>query len=179
MERYDDKWVAVVTAERMKLSKVEGQVWLTLYQLLLSEHCQQKYEYNDNNKITLLKVLALQSSFSPYFPPSLSFSLPPSLSQLRAYLIEPILEQIPALVDLQRYLEHLAIMEPPASKRQLILEQVCVCVWFHALIIHFQVPVIRDQLLKASNGHWEKLADKHISLLLEPDTARVQKLAKG
>lgn len=138
MERYDDKWVAVVTAERMKLSKVEGQVWLTLYQLLLSEHCQQKYEYNDNNKITLLK--------------------------LRAYLIEPILEQIPALVNLQRYLEHLAIMEPPASKRQLILEQ---------------VPVIRDQLLRASNGHWEKLADKHISLLLEPDTARVQKLAKG
>ena len=79
MERYDDKWVAVVTAERMKLSKVEGQVWLTLYQLLLSEHCQQKYEYNDNNKITLLKVLALQSPFSPYFPPSLSSSLSPFL----------------------------------------------------------------------------------------------------
>ena len=55
-ERYDDKWVPVPPSERLKLSKVEGQVWLTLYQLLLSESCQQKYEFNALNKASLLKV---------------------------------------------------------------------------------------------------------------------------
>ena len=56
MERYDDKWVPIPPSERLKLSKVEGQVWLTLYQLLLSESCQQKYEFNALNKASLLKV---------------------------------------------------------------------------------------------------------------------------
>ena len=55
-ERYDDRWVPVETSERLKISKVEGQVWLALYQLLLSEPCQQKYEFTDHNKSTLLKV---------------------------------------------------------------------------------------------------------------------------
>ena len=55
-ERYDDKWVTVETGERLKISKVEGQVWLALYQLLLSESCQQKYEFTDHNKSVLLKV---------------------------------------------------------------------------------------------------------------------------
>ena len=48
-ERYDDRWVPVETSERLKISKVEGQVWLALYQLLLNE-------FTDHNKSTLLKV---------------------------------------------------------------------------------------------------------------------------
>ena len=44
--------------------------------------------------------------------------------QLRAFLTEPMLDQIPMLGDLQRYLEHLSMMEPPAPKREVILEQV-------------------------------------------------------
>lgn len=35
-----------------------------------------------------------------------------------------MLDQIPVLVELLRYLEHLSMMEPPAVKRELILEQV-------------------------------------------------------
>ena len=50
------------------------------------------------------------------------------MTQLRAYLSEPLLEQIPHLADLQRYLQQLSLMELPAMKRDLILEQVCVCV---------------------------------------------------
>ena len=45
--------------------------------------------------------------------------------QLRAYLTEPLIGQIPHLAELQRYLEHLSFMEPPPIKRDLILEQVC------------------------------------------------------
>ena len=35
-----------------------------------------------------------------------------------------MLDQIPALGELQRYLEHLSMMDPPAPRREVILEQV-------------------------------------------------------
>lgn len=46
--------------------------------------------------------------------------------QLRGYLNEILLDQIPNLIDLQRYLEHLAVVEPPMAKKDLVLEQVSV-----------------------------------------------------
>lgn len=44
--------------------------------------------------------------------------------QLRGFMNEVLLDQIPSLIDLQRYLEQLSIMEPPAIKKDIILEQV-------------------------------------------------------
>ncbi len=44
--------------------------------------------------------------------------------QLRGYLNEILLDQIPNLIDLQRYLEHLAVVEPPIAKKDFVLEQV-------------------------------------------------------
>ena len=44
--------------------------------------------------------------------------------QLRGFMNEVLLDQIPSLIDLQRYLEQLSIMEPPAMKKDIILEQV-------------------------------------------------------
>ena len=46
--------------------------------------------------------------------------------QLRGFMNEVLLDQIPSLIDLQRYLEQLSIMESPAMKRDIILEQVTV-----------------------------------------------------
>ena len=46
------------------------------------------------------------------------------LYQLRSYLNEVLLDQMPVLADMQRYLEQLSMMEPPSSRRALILEQV-------------------------------------------------------
>ena len=43
---------------------------------------------------------------------------------------EVLLDQIPSLIDLQRYLEQLSIIEPPAMKKDIILEQVsCHCLF--------------------------------------------------
>ena len=47
------------------------------------------------------------------------------LLQLRSYLTEPMLDQIPMLGEMQRYLEHLSMMDPPAPRKEVILEQVC------------------------------------------------------
>ena len=44
--------------------------------------------------------------------------------QLRAHLSPVVLDQLPVLADMQRYLEHLSMMEPPPAKRDLLLEQV-------------------------------------------------------
>ena len=58
----DGQWKVIDPADRLKLCKTEGQVWLTLYQLLMDRDCQQKYEFNSYNKATMLKVglVALQ-----------------------------------------------------------------------------------------------------------------------
>ena len=39
---------------------------------------------------------------------------------------EMLLDQLPVLVEMQRYLEQLSMMEPPAVKKELLLEQVFV-----------------------------------------------------
>ena len=44
--------------------------------------------------------------------------------QLRGFLNEVLLDQIPSLMDLQRYLSQLSVMEAPAMKREILLEQV-------------------------------------------------------
>ena len=61
--RYENgQWKVIDPADRLKLCKTEGQVWLTLYQLLMDKDCQQKYEFNSHNKAVILKVCGHESS---------------------------------------------------------------------------------------------------------------------
>ena len=124
-EYYEDgEWREM--RERLRLGKVEGQVWLTLYKLLLDKHCQQKYEFTSTRKATILQVYACTRStqcthtVSKLPVRSASFVC----RQLRKYMSTPLLEQIPHLADLQRYLEQLSFMDPPTAHRELILQQV-------------------------------------------------------
>jgi len=98
MRHIEGKWQKIAYEDRCLMPKIEGQVWLALYQLLLSPHCLQKYEYTDYNKNRITK--------------------------LRAHLNEVVLDQMPHLIQLQRFLEQLSFMEPPTVKKQLVLEQV-------------------------------------------------------
>ncbi|XP_005110410.1 zinc finger MYND domain-containing protein 10 [Aplysia californica] len=113
----DGKWQEVSFEDSLKLTKTEGQVWLALFHLLMEQQCQEKYDLNNYRKNTIIK--------------------------LRSYLTEVLLDQMPVLGELQRNLEHLAIMDPPPAKKDLVLEQ---------------VPEIREKLLKKYNGKWEKIA---------------------
>ena len=40
----------------MTLTKTEGQVWLSLFNLLMNPECNQKYDFNSFNKSQILKV---------------------------------------------------------------------------------------------------------------------------
>ena len=44
--------------------------------------------------------------------------------QLRGFLTEVLVDQLPNLVELQRFLAHLAVTDPAPPKKELILEQV-------------------------------------------------------
>ncbi len=67
---------------------------------------------------------SLHTADQLYIIPFSSPGFFPRYPQLRGYLSEPLLEQIPPLIDLQRYLHQLTLMELPTTTRELILEQV-------------------------------------------------------
>lgn len=133
----DSKWQELDFQESFKITKIEGQVWLALYTLLMNGKCQQKYDLNTNRKNSILK--------------------------LRSHLTEVMLDQLPILVEMQRYLEHLSMMDPPAPARELILEQ---------------VPEIREKILTDNKGKWKKIAKKQSKTCFNPSTADVQAQAK-
>ncbi|XP_032892657.1 zinc finger MYND domain-containing protein 10 [Amblyraja radiata] len=121
LQKYaDGKWYTVPLEDHLKITKVDGQVWIALYNLLLRPDCQKSYDFNNFNKTQLLK--------------------------LQGFLTEVLIDQLPNLVELQRFLSHLAMVDPPPTKKNLILEQ---------------VPEIRDRIFRENSNKWKAIA-KHL-----------------
>ncbi|OPJ80844.1 zinc finger MYND domain-containing protein 10 isoform A [Patagioenas fasciata monilis] len=120
-------WHVVPPEDQVKMTKLDGQVWLALLNLLLSPECQRKYHFNGFNKSQLLK--------------------------LRAFLTDVLIDQLPNLVEMQRFLSHLAVTEPAPPKKDLILEQ---------------VPVIRGHILKNNAGKWEAITKHQVKHIFSP-----------
>jgi hypothetical protein len=56
-EKYEDsQWVKVKKNEMYKLPKIEGQIWIMIYNLVLSPECAKSYEITDYRKNMLLRV---------------------------------------------------------------------------------------------------------------------------
>mmetsp|Transcript_23940 Transcript_23940/g.39924 ORF Transcript_23940/g.39924 Transcript_23940/m.39924 type:complete len:490 (-) Transcript_23940:232-1701(-) len=83
----DHKWQEVKPIDLMKITKLEGQPWLAVYQLLAKETFRERYHLNSFRKGQLLRV--------------------------RKYLNETMLDQLPFLADIQRYMDELAVTEVP------------------------------------------------------------------
>uniref|UniRef100_A0A674IXA8 Zinc finger MYND-type containing 10 n=1 Tax=Terrapene triunguis TaxID=2587831 RepID=A0A674IXA8_9SAUR len=49
-------WHVVPPEDHVRMTKLDGQVWIALYNLLLSPECQRKYNLDGFNKSQLLKV---------------------------------------------------------------------------------------------------------------------------
>ncbi|XP_018428606.1 PREDICTED: zinc finger MYND domain-containing protein 10, partial [Nanorana parkeri] len=57
LQRYENgRWLCVPAEDQQKMTKLDGQVWIALYNLLLRPECQQKYNINNFTKGQLLKV---------------------------------------------------------------------------------------------------------------------------
>ena len=92
-QKYDDqKWSDVAPANLMKLTKLEGQLWLALYNLLCDKEFRQRYYFNTHRKDSLLRV--------------------------RKYINDVLVDQLPMLADVQRYMDELTIMKPPEPSQQ-------------------------------------------------------------
>ncbi|KAJ3003794.1 Zinc finger MYND domain-containing protein 10, partial [Thoreauomyces humboldtii] len=85
----DGEWKEVDEEERQGVVGWAAQAWLALYTLLLDEQCRKHYEFNTHNHATILK--------------------------LRAHITPALLDQIPPLASLLRYLEELSLFTPAES----------------------------------------------------------------
>ena len=56
-EKFEDgQWVEIPKSDVSKLPKIEGQIWITIYNLLLVPECAKNYEVTDYRKNMLLRV---------------------------------------------------------------------------------------------------------------------------
>jgi hypothetical protein len=85
------------------------------------------------------------------------------LNQIRPHINDVIIDQIPNLAALQRFLEHLAISEPPGYKSDLVIEQ---------------VPEIYDGLIAKYKGKWKEIAKNQAKNVLDPSEKELQENAK-
>ncbi|GBG61442.1 hypothetical protein CBR_g21787 [Chara braunii] len=55
----DGRWIPIPPDEKLKLTKLDAQVWLALYNLMVEPKCRAKYRYDDFRKETVQKVFAI------------------------------------------------------------------------------------------------------------------------
>jgi MYND finger len=83
----DRKWQDVPSSDLLKLTPMEGQPWLTLYNLLQEPEVRKRYEMHSHRKGTLTRV--------------------------RRYLNDTLVDQVPLLSELQRTLDEMAVVNAP------------------------------------------------------------------
>uniref|UniRef100_A0A7S3CPS8 MYND-type domain-containing protein n=1 Tax=Strombidium rassoulzadegani TaxID=1082188 RepID=A0A7S3CPS8_9SPIT len=99
-EKFEDmKWQVVEKKDSQKLTKIEAQIWLSIYNLFLNQEVNRKYEITSFRKSNLLR--------------------------LRKYMNETLIDQLPMLTDMFRALEEMSLMgdNPIAQKNSFIVQQ--------------------------------------------------------
>ena len=103
----DNKWQPVSHEDRHRLTKLEGQVWLCLYNLLMEETCRKRYNFNTVRKeaimrvgILLCKELVSKAVISDFVVDN----------QLKPHFNEVLIDQIPMLGELRRFVEEMALV---------------------------------------------------------------------
>ncbi|TNN83993.1 Zinc finger MYND domain-containing protein 10 [Liparis tanakae] len=138
VEKYNNgRWQTISVEDHLTMTKLDGQVWISLYNLLLKENCQRKYEFNNYNKNQLLK--------------------------LRGFMTEVLIDQLPNLLELQRFLAHLAITDPAPPKTELLLEQ---------------IPEIWNYIVGENSGKWKAIAKYQVKETFSPSESELALQAK-
>lgn len=116
----DQKWEVVPPIDLLKVTKLEGQPWLGVYHILAKEVFRERYSLNSFRKGQLLRV--------------------------RKFINEILIDQLPFLADIQRYMDELAVMDVPENAGQ------------DSIFMFQQVAVEREKLIKGRD--WDAAADK-------------------
>jgi len=119
----DHKWTEVKPIDLLKITKLEGQPWLAVYYLLAKEVFRERYYLNSFRKNQLLRV--------------------------RKYINELMLDQLPFLADIQRYMDELAVTEVPEPTSL-----------GNSVFLFQQVAVMREAIQKGKK--WPEVAQLQI-----------------
>lgn len=119
----DQKWITVEPSDLLALTTTEAQVWLAIYYLLCTKSAREHYEVTQYRKDQLLRI--------------------------RKYLNELLVDQLPLLADVQRYLDELAIVQVGSTsvlgKNGLVMEA---------------VPYLRDRIVRTFRPKYQELAQE-------------------
>ncbi|XP_069592159.1 zinc finger MYND domain-containing protein 10 isoform X2 [Ranitomeya imitator] len=138
MQKYESgRWLSVPAEDQQKMTKLDGQVWISLYNLLLRPECQRKYHIDSFTRGQLLK--------------------------LRSHLTEVLIDQLPNLSELQRFLSHLSVSDAAPPKKELILEQ---------------VPEVYDSIIREDSGKWKAIAKHQIKHNFSPSDSELRQQAQ-
>ncbi|XP_034389213.1 zinc finger MYND domain-containing protein 10 [Cyclopterus lumpus] len=134
VEKYiNGRWQKISVEYHLTMTKLDGQVWISLHNLLLKEDCQRKYDFNNYNKNQLLK--------------------------LQGFMTEVLVDQLPNLLDLQRFLAHLTVTDPAPPKKELILEQ---------------IPEIWNYIVRENSGKWKAIAKYQVKETFSPSESELK-----
>lgn len=85
----NNSWMEVPSTDLLRLTTLEGQPWLSIFHLTTSKVCRESYGLDEYRKSQLMR--------------------------LRKYIHETLVDQLPVLVDVARYLDELCILGVPPS----------------------------------------------------------------
>jgi hypothetical protein len=85
----NNDWKEVPSTDLLRLTKLEGQPWLAIFHLTTSKACRESYGLDEYRKSQLMR--------------------------LRKYIHETLIDQLPVLADVARYLDELCILGVPPS----------------------------------------------------------------
>ncbi|KAF6262535.1 hypothetical protein COO60DRAFT_1675619 [Scenedesmus sp. NREL 46B-D3] len=137
MEKFiDGRWQVVPPADRMKITQLDGQVWLSLVNLLVEPACRAKYDPDRYRRGCLVK--------------------------LQRHLHELLMDQLPVLRQLARLLDEMALginnaaaaAAAGGASSRLILEQVPL---LRERLLHGKdwPAVAKQQMEVNAGGMWE------------------------
>lgn len=118
---YEQAWHVVPPEDLLKLTSMEAQPWLMLFNLLCEGQVRQSYSVHSFRKDTILRV--------------------------RKYINALLLDQLPVLAQLQRFLDELVIIDAPHVTQGV-----------NKSLIMQQVASVRDALM-SDRRDWQKVAD--------------------
>ena len=128
----------------MRICTPEAHVWFIMHKLLCDRECRKKYNYTTSKKELLLRI--------------------------QRFLNETIVDQIPALSDVQRALEELKFLEPPSGTEEK----------FRSTLIIEQMPRITAAIHRKDRS-WKQVVQTMKGMLTDPrskmeDAQRMSKI---
>nr|CCA24084.1 conserved hypothetical protein [Albugo laibachii Nc14] len=118
------KWKVVEPSELLVLTPTEAQPWIAVYYLLCTESSRTHYEMTQFRKDQLLRI--------------------------RKYINEFLVDQLPFLVDVQRYLDELALMQVSSTGSS----------GKHGNLILEAVPRLSDSINQYTRQHAKEIAEE-------------------